>query len=121
MKWLALTAFLFAGSAFADSNDDDDAISLSVAHKFSRTEARARVQMLLDYWHKRFGLKSSWTGDSVSLAGNIWGVSFTGVLEVDDLTVHAAASDPGFLWRGKARSYVTKKLKKYLSPTYEDP
>jgi hypothetical protein len=43
------------------------------------------------------------------------------LLEVTDSCVQAQATDPGLVWRGTGVSYVERKLKKYLHPTYDEP
>lgn len=96
-------------------------ISLEVPHAFPRASARERVGYLLDYWNHRFGVKSEWRGDSVFLSGHVFGMQIRARFDVTDSAVTGIAADPGWFWRGKAESYVTKKLKKYLHPDYADP
>ncbi len=95
-------------------------LTLHVGHKFSTGEAHVRVQQLLDYWKKRFGVTCSWSGEKVFVTGKIFSVDFKAILEVTDQEVACESSDPGGLWRGFARDYVGKKLKKYLHPTYQE-
>ncbi len=97
-----------------------DTITLNVDHKFSTAEAHVRVQQLLDYWKARFGLKQDWSGERVWVTGSIIGVDFTAYLEVKDGLVRCESTDPG-VWRGFARDYVSKKLRKYLHPQYAEP
>lgn len=92
-----------------------------VPHAHSRTEAHARVQYMLDYWKRRYGVKSAWDGDHAVLQGRIMGVQFKGWLEVKDDEIGGEATDPGFLWRGMAHKYVEGKLKKYMHPNYDEP
>ena len=59
---------LGAGTALADAGDDqpppfavtgDDPMSLTVAHHFTtRAEARVRITQMLEYWGRRFSVKS---------------------------------------------------------------
>jgi hypothetical protein len=95
-------------------------IEITVAHAFSRSDARERIVQLLDYWTTRFGVRASWAGFRVFLVGQVWGIDFRGLFEIGEHEVAALAVDPGFL-RQRASSYVEQKLKKYLSPTYADP
>ncbi len=44
------------------------------------------------------------------------GISLNGRLDVTDKTVGGEASDPGMLFRGKAKEYLTKKFNEYLNP-----
>lgn len=96
-------------------------ISLEVPHAFPRASARERVAFLLDYWNHRFGVKAEWRGDSVFLTGHVFGMEIRARFDVSDSAVTGIAADPGWFWRNKAQSYVTKKLKKYLHPDYADP
>jgi hypothetical protein len=89
-------------------------------HTFSRTEARERIQQLLDYWSSRWGIRRDWHGDSVSIHGSVMGVSIDAELVIGDHWVSAFASDPGFLVRGAAVGYVSGKLRKYLHPSYQE-
>ncbi|GMU58872.1 MAG: hypothetical protein AMXMBFR34_06350 [Myxococcaceae bacterium] len=98
-----------------------DTISVEVPHGFSRTNARERVGFLLDYWHQRFGVQSEWRGDRVFLTGRVFGMDIKARFEVSDTAVTGQAADPGWFWRGRAESYVNKKLRKYLNPDYADP
>lgn len=97
-----------------------ETITLRVGHKFSTAEAHTRVQQLLDYWKTRFGLSQSWKGEQVFVSGSIVGVDFQAVLEVTDGQVRCESSDPGGMWRNFARDYVSKKLRKYLHPKYQE-
>jgi hypothetical protein len=99
----------------------DHLIKLEVAHAYPRASARERVGFLLDYWNDRFGVKAEWHGDSVFLTGRVFGMEIRARFDVTDSAVTGVAADPGWFWRGKAESYVTRKLKKYLHPEYADP
>lgn len=96
-------------------------ITLEVPHAFPRAFARERVGYLLDYWKHRFGVTSEWRGDSAYLSGRVFGMQIRARFDVGDSAIAAVANDPGWFWRNKARSYVTKKLKKYLHPDYAEP
>ena len=93
-------------------------ISLLVGHKFSRVDAHARVQQLLDYWKRRYNVQQAWTGDNVEVSGVVVGVPFRAIIEITDGAVKCESSDPGALLRNSARDYVQKKLRKYLHPQY---
>lgn len=98
-----------------------NSVNVSVLHSLSREDARVRVEQLLTYWGKRFGVKSAWSGFRVELSGVVWGITIDAHFDVGDHDVIATATDPGFAWRRMAHDYVSKKLKKYLHPTYDDP
>lgn len=97
-----------------------DTITLAVGHHFALGDAHARVQLLLEYWARAFGVRFEWVGERVWVAGSVWGVKIHAYLEVAGEQVRAVAADPGWL-RNSARDYVTKKLKKYLHPQYAEP
>jgi hypothetical protein len=98
-----------------------DALWLQVPHPFLRTIARERISMLLDFWRVAYGVLSEWHGDRVLIRGQVRGIDIRASFEVADDTVSATASDPGWFWRGRIRSYVQSMLKKYLHPTYQAP
>ena len=121
MLCAVLLSLCLTGSAQADVKKlGPETITLKVAHKFSAAEAHIRVQQLVDYWKKSFGVSQSWSGDRVFVSGRIVGVNFDAILEVSDGQVRCESTDPGGLWRGFARDYVAKKLRKYLHPKYEE-
>lgn len=96
-------------------------IEVKVNHAFSRDAARERVSYLLEYWNRRFGVKAFWRGFRVYLSGRVWGIQVKAAFDVGDHEVVALSVDPGRVLRSRASGYVEAKLKKYLSPTYEDP
>lgn len=98
----------------------EETISIQVGHAFTLSDAHARVQMLLDYWGKAFGVRSEWVGERVWLQGQVWGIALHAYLDVAANTVRAVAADPGWL-RDNAKDYVKRKLQKYLHPLYAEP
>ncbi|MEW5742948.1 MAG: polyhydroxyalkanoic acid system family protein [Myxococcota bacterium] len=148
MQRIALIAFLAASAAWADTPSEagprtepakapaapapaettpdpfsisGSTITLEVAHSFPRASARERVGYLLEYWRERFGVAAEWRGDHVFLTGRVFGMEIRARFDVTDTAVTGVAADPGWFWRGKAQSYVTRKLRKYLHPDYADP
>lgn len=118
---IVASAVLSGSTADADKVLGPNTITLKVAHAFTKKEAHARLQQLVDYWKSRFGVRQEWTGERVLVSGSIIGVDFKAFLEVRDGAVQCESTDPGRLWRGFAQDYVSKKLKKYLHPKYEEP
>lgn len=100
---------------------EESALNLKVEHAFSKETARERVAELLAYWQERFGLKSEWRGFRVFLTGKVLGIAIRALFEIEDRDVVAMAQDPGTIFSGAARRYVDAKLRKYLSPSYEEP
>ena len=101
--------------------DDSTALVLRVPHPFSRDEAEARLGFLLRYWEERFDIKNRWEAHQVFLSGSVYGLKFDATFSVDDGKIVGVARDPGWPWRGQVLSYVDRKLKKYLHPTYAEP
>jgi hypothetical protein len=95
-------------------------LKFQIGHHFARTDAKVRVQQLLSYWTQAFGVKNHWEGDHARLRGKVLGVAFQARLDVTDTSVGGEATDPGALFRAAASDYVKRKLRKYLSPHYDD-
>ena len=55
------------------------------------------------------------------VAGRVMGIEINATLVVSDERIGGDADDPGLLVRGFARSYITKKLQKYMHPQYAEP
>ncbi len=89
-------------------------IKFEFPHTFAPDEARQRVEALLGYWSRKYGLKVSWAGDKATMAGKAMGFAFDGWLLVEGKRVGGEAADPGMLLRGQATKYVTRKLGEYL-------
>jgi hypothetical protein len=95
-------------------------LSIQLGHPFSQEDARNRMQLLLQYWSGRFGVKSEWQGFVASVEGKTMGIPIRAKLEVRQGEVMARVSDPGFAVRGIGMDYVRRKVRKYLHPTYEE-
>lgn len=121
----AILSLLLNGTAHAPSVElpplEGPTMTLLVGHHFSKTDAHARLQQLLDYWTHRFNLTQTWVGDRVFVAGKVMSIDFRAFLEVTDTAVSCESSDPGGFLRNPARDYVRGKLRKYLHPRYEEP
>src|SRR5439155_24628167 len=89
-------------------------LKFEVPHTLSKDEAKKRVEALVGYWSKKYGVKAAWTGDSATLSGKAMGVSLDANLTVTDARVGGEASDPGILLRGQAKKYLTRKFGDYL-------
>jgi hypothetical protein len=138
---LVLTLVAFAAPALADEPLDtaaevatavtptpapfeiaeDGRLSIAVRHTFALSEAIDRLGYLLSYWKKRFNIESEWRGNTVFLSGAVYGVKVQARFEVSESAVTGFARDPGWPWRGQISGYVDRKLKKYLSPDYDEP
>lgn len=89
-------------------------LKFEVTHNLSKDEARSRVEALLDYWGKKYGVRADWNEDRATLHGKVMGIQIDANLRVDDARVGGEATDPGMLLRGKAQKYLTKKFSDYL-------
>jgi hypothetical protein len=113
---LALSCASVAG---AQDSSSRPALEVRHPHELTRAEARVRMDQLLDYWAKRFGVQRAWDGDRVVVQGRFWGMDFRALLVIRDREVQAVADDPGTPLRRTAVNYVNGKLRKYLHPHYE--
>jgi hypothetical protein len=117
LRLLVLGIALFSVTARAD----EQKMVFKVGHHFSVADARARTQMMLDYWKRAYGVKSSWQGDRVYISGRVLGVQIDAYIDVRTDSIGGEGSDPGPLMRGIARDYVQRKLQKYMHPQYLEP
>jgi hypothetical protein len=91
-------------------------IKLDVPHSLSDEDAKARIVALLDYWSRKYSVKSSWVGDKVTFKGTVMGITFDGHFSCVGKKVGGEATDPGMLLRGQATKYLTRKFNDYLDP-----
>jgi hypothetical protein len=89
-------------------------INFEVPHTHSREDAKKRVEALLSYWKRKYGVESSWDGFKATMKGKAVGVTIDGNLEVLGNKLAGGAADPGFLIRGQAQKYLTRKFSEYL-------
>jgi hypothetical protein len=111
-EWMqcAIAEVLVVGSAMA--------FDLDFPHRLEISDARARLHALADYLGNKYGLTIRWTtDDEASISGSYLVVSISGTLRLGATDVTFSGTDPGMLWRGKARSYLLGKLEKYLNPS----
>jgi hypothetical protein len=91
-------------------------LSFEVPHSLSKDEARQRMERLIGYWGTKYGVKAQWAGDQATLSGKVMGITLNATLQVGDQKVGGEASDPGLLFRGQAKKYLTHKFTHYLDP-----
>lgn len=96
-------------------------MKFEVAHTLSREEAKQRVTELLGYWSEKYGIQSNWNGDKAHIQGKAMGITINADLEVSERGVGGEATDPGFLFRDKAKKYLTQKFAAYLDPAGPKP
>ena len=91
-------------------------LTFEVAHQLPRDEARKRVEKLTDHWASKYGVVTQWSGDSATVAGKVMGMKVDARITVAEGKVGGEATDPGFLFRNKARDYLTYKFTQALEP-----
>jgi hypothetical protein len=91
-------------------------LKFEVPNTLSVDDAKKRVEALLAYWNRKYGVTSAWNGVKASMKGKAMGVSIDGHLEVLGSKVSGEASDPGMLLRGQAQKYLARKFAEYLDP-----
>jgi hypothetical protein len=92
-------------------------LKFDVPNTLAVDEAKKRVEALLDYWNRQYGVTSQWVGAKATMVGRVVGVSVDGNLEVRGDRIAGEAADPGFLLRGQAQKYLTRKFGEYLDPS----
>ncbi len=92
-------------------------MQIEYKHDLTVDEAKARVAALGEYLGNRHGIHVTWdeSGEKASVNGKYLVVTIRGSVTFNGDTVHFQGEDPGFLWRGKAKTYLTEKLAKYLN------
>jgi hypothetical protein len=91
-------------------------MKFEVPHTLPKDEAKKRITQLADYWSSKYGITCNWNGDTAKIAGKAMGIAISADLQVTDRTVGGEATDPGFLFRDKAKKYLTEKFTRYLDP-----
>jgi hypothetical protein len=93
-------------------------LRIESAHSLPAEEARERIRALGDYLANKHGLSVSWDGeDRATIRGKYLVVSIEGSVSLQPGKVLFEGKDPGMLWRGKAKDYLSAKLAKYLNPS----
>lgn len=91
-------------------------IKFEVPNSLPIEEARKRVEALLGYWNRKYGVSSAWDGVAATMKGKAMGVSIDGKLAVEAARIAGEAIDPGMLLRGQAQKYLQRKFAEYLDP-----
>lgn len=86
-------------------------------HAFGIEEARARVRALGEYLSKKHGMTVEWLDENrARISGKYAVVSIDAEARIEGSRVFVKGKDPGMLWRGPAKKYVSAKLASYLDP-----
>jgi hypothetical protein len=91
-------------------------LKFDVSHTLSLEDAKQRVGKLLDYWTSKYGVQASWSGDRAKVSGKVMGITIDAHLQIGKQKVEGEATDPGFLFREKAKKYLHEKLAGALDP-----
>ena len=91
-------------------------IKFEVPNSLPLEDAKQRVEALLGYWNRKYGVTSAWAGLNATMKGKAVGVTIDGKLAVEASRIAGEASDPGMLLRGQAQKYLTRKFAEYLDP-----
>ncbi|MGA9525619.1 MAG: polyhydroxyalkanoic acid system family protein [Myxococcaceae bacterium] len=92
-------------------------LKFEVPHGLSKDEALARAKKLLEYWGTKYGIASSWSGDTAKMNGKVMGITLEAEMTITQEKVSGEATDPGMLLRGKARRYLEEKFQWALDPS----
>lgn len=92
-------------------------LKFDVPNSLPVEEAKKRVEALLSYWNRKYGVSSTWSGVSATMKGKAMGVSIDGKLTVEAARIAGEAVDPGMLLRGQAKKYLERKFAEYLDST----
>lgn len=92
-------------------------IKFEVPNSLPVEDAKKRVEALLGYWNRKYGVSSAWTGVNATMKGKAVGVTIDGNLAVETTRIAGEASDPGMLLRGQAKKYLERKFAEYLDPS----
>ena len=86
-------------------------------HAFGLDEARARLRALADYLTTRHGMNVQWLDeDRARIVGKYAVVNIDAEARLEKTRVLVKGADPGMLWRGPAKKYISSKLAAYLDP-----
>src|SRR3990167_7509091 len=91
-------------------------IKFEVPNSLPVEDAKKRVEALLGYWNRKYGVSSAWNGVNATMKGKAVGVTIDGNLAVETTRIAGEASDPGMLLRGQAKKYLERKFAEYLDP-----
>ena len=93
-------------------------MEIDFQYALSDDEARSRLEILGAYLINRHGIQVTWLDPNrARFSGKYLVVRIDGELTINSGKGQFKGEDPGFLWRGRAKDYIEKKLEKYLDPT----
>lgn len=87
-----------------------------IPYPFDDAEARARLEALADYWDKKHGVHTEWSGSRGRLSGKKLGVKYDASFTVGGGEVRVEASFGFLAEKLGGPDYVRRKLADYLDP-----
>lgn len=91
-------------------------LKFEVPHRLPKDEALTRARKLLAHWGAKYGVATVWTGESCTIDGKVMGITLQGHLTITENAVTGEATDPGMLFRSKAKKYLEEKFNAALDP-----
>jgi hypothetical protein len=92
-------------------------MEIDYKYELSDQDARSRLDILGKYLANKHGIQVTWNEPSKArFSGKYLVVKIEGELSLGNGLAKFRGEDPGFLWRGKAKSYIQEKLATYLDP-----
>ena len=92
-------------------------MEIDFPYDLSDQDARGRLEILGQYLANRHGIKVTWVDPAKArFTGKYLVVRIEGELTLGSGRAKFRGEDPGFLWRGRAKDYIQKKLATYLDP-----
>jgi Putative polyhydroxyalkanoic acid system protein (PHA_gran_rgn) len=94
-------------------------MSLRIEHKHELgiDDARDRIRALGEYLDNKHGIGVTWTGQNeAKVKGKFMVITIDATVTVEEKRVCFDGKDPGMLWRGKAKDYLSRKMGTYLDP-----
>lgn len=87
-----------------------------LTYPFDDDEARARLEALGDYWSKKHGVHTVWSGMRGRLSGRKLGVKYDATFEISGGAVSVEATFGFLADKLGGPDYVRRKLADYLDP-----
>ncbi len=91
-------------------------MKFEVPHSLPKDEVKKRVELLLQYWGTKYGVKAEWAAEGARIIGKVMGIQLDASFVITDKAVQGEGTDPGMLLRGQAKSYLQKKFATALDP-----
>ncbi|HEX3762953.1 MAG TPA: polyhydroxyalkanoic acid system family protein [Kofleriaceae bacterium] len=92
-------------------------MEIDFPYELTDQDARGRLEILGKFLTNKHGIAVTWVdADKAKFSGKYLVVRIDGELTLGGGRARFRGEDPGFLWRGKAKEYIQRKLAAYLDP-----